>query len=176
MAQFIAFDSHVEVSGQSMLITIEAMGEAVHPMLMQFGFSQLEPSKWYPQQPYLDFFRDVASGDFQVLDLMNIGMKVPALAFWPSNIRTIADALFSIDAAYHMNHRYGEIGCYRATQTGDREIEIYCANPYPCDFDFGVIYGVAQVYLSESVIPQVDHLPGECRKNGGHACTYVVQW
>lgn len=177
MAQFVAFDSHVEVSGQSMLITIEAMGDAVRPILKEFGFSRLDPNQWYPQQPYLDFFHNVASGDFQsILDLVNIGTKVPSLAYWPPEVQNIMDALNSINVAYGMNHRNGEIGFYETAQVGEREVKIRAANPYPCDFDYGLIYGTARMYLPRGGRLDVEHLAGECRKHNGEACTYSVSW
>lgn len=177
MAQFVAFSPNVEVSGQSMQITIEAMGNRVFPLLQHHGMTKIEPDKWYPQQPYLDFFREVASGDFSsVLDLVSIGLKVPELAFWPPEIDTIEDALFSIDQAYQLNHRGGEIGSYTATQTGPREIEIYCENPYPCDFDYGTVYGTAKRYLPQDGTLKVRHSDRCCRKKGDDACLLVVSW
>jgi hypothetical protein len=177
MAQFVAFNPHVEVSGQSMLITFEAMGDVIRPMLAKHGFSDIDPDTWYPQQPYLDFFREIASGDFQsVLDLVSIGTQVPKLAFWPPEIKTVTDALFALDEAYHMNHRNGDIGHYRATQLDKQTVEICCENPYPCDFDYGTIYGIGHMYLPHQGNFRVEHVPGDCRKHKGDACTYVARW
>lgn len=177
MAQFVAFNPNVEVSGRSLAITIEAMGEAIRPVLSQFGFSHVDQNAWYPLQDLLDLFREIASGDFQsTLDLVGIGMKAPGLAFWPPEIQDIVDALYSIDAAYKMNHRNGEIGHYRTSQVGDREMEIYAENPYPCDMDYGIIYGIARQYLKSPETLVVEHLHGECRKNNGETCTYRVRW
>lgn len=178
MAQFVGFDPKVQVSGQSMMITIQAMGERVHPVLKKHGMENLQADRWYPQQPYLDFFREIAQGDFSsVLDLVSIGMNVPTLAYWPENIRTIEDALFSIGQAYEMNHKGGRIGSYQAVSTGERQIEVRCENPYPCDFDYGLVYNTAKLYQPADGHVMVAHVDtGECRKFGGDVCIYRVTW
>ncbi len=178
MAQFVAFAPNVQVAGQVVLTTIEAMGERVYPLLQKHGIENVHADGWYPQQPFLDFFREVAQGDFgSVLDLVSIGMKIPDLAYWPEGIRTIEDALFSIGEAYQMNHEGGEIGFYEAFQTGEREIEVTCQNPYPCDFDYGLIYNTAKLYQPGDGHVMVTHAhTGECRKLGGDSCVYIVNW
>ncbi len=178
MAQFVAFDPDVEVSGAAILSFVEAMSENILPVLARYGIRNPRPDSWHPQQAWLDAFRDVAEGDFGArLDLVSIGMRIPESAIWPPEVRTIEDALYSIDVAYHMNHRNGEIGCYRATQVGAREIEVFCENPYPCDFDYGIIYGTARLYLPSNnnlVVINRDDLP--CRNQGADSCTYSVRW
>jgi hypothetical protein len=178
MAQFVAFAPDAELIGQSMLVTIEAMGSSVLPLLKKHGIENIHPDRWYPQQPFLDFFRDVASGDFSsVFDLVSIGMKAPEIALWPENVKSIQDALFSIGEAYKMNHRGSEFGYYKATQTGEREIEMECKNPYPCDFDYGLVYNTAKLYLPADGQLTVEHAAtGRCRQHGDDVCTYIVSW
>jgi hypothetical protein len=178
MTQFVAFDSNVEVSGAAILSFVAAMGRQILPVLAKHGITDPQPDQWYPQQAWLDSFRELAQGDFSsTLDLVNIGMKIPQSAIWPPEVQTIKDALASIDAAYHMNHRHGEIGCYRATEVGPREMEILCENPYQCDFDYGIIYGTARLYMPVGgglIVEHDDEAP--CRKRGDDSCTYHVKW
>lgn len=176
MAQFVGFDPNVLVSGQSMMIIIQAMGKRVCPLLKKHGMENIQPDLWYPQQPYLDFFREIALGDFRSV-LISIGMLVPTLMYWPENVQTIIQALFFIDEVYQMNHKGGTIGSYQAVQTRERQIEMRCENPYPCDFDYGLIYGAAKLYQPADEHILVTHAStGRCRKYGGDTCVYTVSW
>jgi len=85
--------------------------------------------------------------------------------------------LASIDVAYHMNHRGGEIGPYDFEKTGDRSGKMICPNPYPCDFDMGIIAAVANKFAPEGTfvtVKQDDSQP--CRNEGADSCTYLISW
>ena len=66
-----------------------------------------------------------------MLALVSIGMKIPETAVFPPGIDSIESGLNSIDVAYHMNYRGGEIGVYQATTVSERQIDVLCRNPYP---------------------------------------------
>jgi hypothetical protein len=178
MAQFVAFDPNVEVLGAGVLSYVAAMGKEFLPVLAKHGLPDIKPDGWYPQQYFLDAFRDLAEGGFgATLDLVHVGMKAPENAAWPPEITTIEAALASIDVAYHMNHRGGEIGCYQATTVGNRAVRMFCENPYPCDFDYGLLYATARLYLpSDGTLTVVHDDEAPCRKKGHDSCTYHISW
>ncbi len=84
----------------------------------------------------------------------------------------------SIDVAYHMNHKNGEIGDYKFKATDAHGGKFVCKNPYPCDFDKGIIEAMANKFKpSDSLAVLVEHDPKcDCRKTGGDSCTYNVSW
>jgi hypothetical protein len=178
MAQFVAFDPNVEVRGETMLSTIASLGEQIRPVLAKHGLAVIEPEKWYPQQTWLDVLREVAAAKFNAMfDLVSIGMHIPENAAFPPDIDSIPAALASIDVAYHMNHRNGEIGEYRFVGVNDKQIDMICRNPYPDDFDYGIIYSMARRFRtagSHFVVRHDDHAP--CRKKGADSCTYHITW
>ncbi len=178
MAQFVSFDPNVKVRGKILLAYIAALGESARPLLEKHGFASVQPDAWYLLQSILDVFKEIYEKDFTaMLDLVHIGMEVPKHVLWPPEIQTIEDALFSIDEAYHMNHKDGEIGTYRTSQAKRREFQIFCENPYPCDFDYGLLYGIARRYLPPDGHLIVEHDPdAPCRKHGEDSCTYSVRW
>ena len=53
-----------------------------------------------------------------------------------------------------------------------------CKNPYPCDFDKGIIKAVAKKFKpKDSVNIIVEHdESAPCRKKGADSCTYLVSW
>jgi hypothetical protein len=122
--------------------------------------------------------------------LERIGRVIPDSARWPSDIEGIQDALASIDAAYHLNHRIGTrvlfdattgellegIGHYAVDEAGPGSALVCCDDPYPCAFDLGIIRAVAERFGPEGRRVDVVHLEPGCRKSGGGACRYRVTW
>ena len=179
MAQFKAFAPDVEINGAAVLAVIQAMGtfrQTASNILGEHGIVGPEEGEWYSQQAWLDTFQEIAEtmGD---ITLRIIGEKIPDVALWPPHVDTVGKAMASIDVAYHMNHRGGDIGHYAFEQLGERSGKMVCCNPYPCDFDMGIIESTASKFAAEGVDPIVKHDSSQCcRKEGADACTYLVTW
>ena len=102
--------------------------------------------------------------------LYAIGLRIPENAKFPPHIKTIDDAVASIDVAYHMNHRKAGkvmfdpatgamlegIGHYGYKKLGPRSIESVSANPYPCSFDRGIITTMARRFEKGAAIVHDD--------------------
>ena len=141
MAQFIAFDNQTEVNGSTIMSIAAGLGTPAHRILAAHGLGNIQASHWYPQQSWLDAFKEISAGTVNaMLDLVSIGMAVPENATFPPDVATIESALESLDVAYHMNHRGGEIGHYYCTAVNSKQVDLVCQNRYPCDFDYGLIY------------------------------------
>ena len=68
------------------------------------------------------------------------------------------------------------IGHYGFERMGDRMVRMVCDNPYPCDFDRGIITNTVRVFSDDkNRFPRIEH-DHSCRKNGDNACNYIVQW
>ncbi len=194
MAQFRTFAPDVEVKGDAMLSLLDGMG-TYRTMAKQFlsdnDIVDLQAGRWYSQQAWLDAFRNIHDSVGPTL-LFTIGTKIPHNAQFPKEIDDLEKALQAIDVAYHMNHRIAGksmfdpatgrmlegIGHYGYEKTGDRIITMTCRNPYPCDFDRGIIDAMAKMYKpAGSLFIKVKHDDERpCRKRGGDACTYRVEW
>jgi hypothetical protein len=158
-------------------------------ILVSKGINDPQRDEWYLQQAWLDAFKVIAE-KIGPYTLFNIGTKIPENAKWPPHVDTIEKALASIDVAYHMNHKInndvlfnpntGEmkegIGHYGFQKLKDRKVSMVCDNPYPCDFDKGIITNTVKIFgKDDSRYPHVDH-DDLCRKNGDNACNYIVSW
>jgi hypothetical protein len=179
MAQFKSFEAGVEVCGAAVLSIVEGMDLSrtmARRVLSAHGIVDPTRESWHPQQAWLDAFREIA-GSVGPATLRRIGTKIPETALWPPSIRTIEDALSSIDIAYHMNHRGGEVGHYAFTKSASTTGSMVCGNPYPCEFDHGIVEATAAKFAPPRLVVAVRHddaLP--CRSRGGDSCTYHVSW
>ncbi len=179
MTQFRAFSSGVEVNGETVLSVVAGLKkvqETSLKILADNGIVDPQPGQWYPQQAWLNAFKSISNG-MGPAALRAIGQQIPVNAQWPPDVDTVEKALASIDVAYHMNHRGGEIGFYHFESVGYRSGKMTCQNPYPSDFDLGIIEATARRFAPEGTYPVVrlDEM-APSRKKGGDACTYWVSW
>ncbi len=179
MAQFKAFAPKVEVNGETILAIVEGMGLVKQMglrILADQGINDPQPGHWYPQQAWLNAFQTIAE-KVGPATLLAIGKTIPLNARWPGHLDTMEKALASIDAAYHMNHRGGDIGSYRFEKTGPNSGKMICRNPYPSEFDRGVISAVARKFARSGVVLSVTlDETAPTRKNGADSCTFLIEW
>jgi hypothetical protein len=179
MPEFVALSPNVEVLGQTVLAVVEGMGafrNLALEILKRHGVDNPNPEGWYRQQLWLDSFKEIYERvGKSTLNL--IGQKIPENAKFPPEIDSIDKALASINVAYHINHRGGEIGRYDFTRLGPNRARLVCTNPYPCEFDLGLIQSMARRFQPVGRTPSVTHDETQpCRRKGGASCTYLVSW
>jgi len=143
---------------------------------------------WYPLNTILSAF-DLMLEKRADNTLFSLGRHVLDYARFPQ-IDNIHDALSIMDKVYHMNCSYtsGEsfydykademqegIGHYRYVKVPDEnEAFMVCDNPFPCDFDRGLITKIAQAFDKSAKVLHDDQFG--CRKKGKHSCRYIIIW
>ncbi len=179
MAQFKAFAPGVEVRGEAVLTFVEAMGafrRLAREILRDHGIDEPEPGQWYPQQAWLDSFRTI-SEQVGPTTLVQLARQIPTSADIAPDIDTLEKALFHLDMAYRGTHRGGEVGHYTFVKNGERSGHIYTMNPYPCDFDRGILDALSRRFEPANPYLQIVHHDGEpCKKDGADSCTYTISW
>jgi len=180
MAQFKALAKGVEVNGETVLSVVNGTGvyrKKAIEILSKNGIMDPQPGQWYSQQAWLDSFKEI-SETIGAKTLFAIGKAIPENAKFPPEINTIEKALSAIDVAYHMNHKGGEIGHYKFEPVSKNSGKMVCNNPYPCEFDMGIIDAMSQKFKPEDSImvfvEQDNSKP--CRKAGADTCTYTITW
>lgn len=183
MAQFVPFDDNVEVNGETVSAITNAFPEYLTSMaieiLRQSGIDNPIPGQWYSQKAWLAAFKDIAE-KFGSNTLFEIGKAIPSNANFPPEITSMRDALDSINIAYHMNHQNGDIGFYKLVEFNaeSKKAIMNCKNPYPCDFDRGIITAIARKFRPlDSNFPEVmldESKPN--RKSGDDESWYIVSW
>jgi len=181
MAEYVAFDTDVEVKGAAVLAVIRGMGlfeKQARKVLSHHGISDPQRDIWYPQQAWLDAFREI-NQQLGPKALFEIGKAIPQTASWPNDdVDGIVDALRTINVAYQMNHRGGYIGSYDYYPIAENTCRMICQNPYPDEFDRGIITEVvtrhkpAGTFMVEVSIDAT--LPK--RSEGGDLCSFIITW
>lgn len=181
MPLFQALSPNVEVLGSSVLGVCKAMVQAGMPeeelaSLLESHIGAVPVSdQWYPQSGYLALLREVAQvkgADW----LRRPGRMVPQTSKFPPEIRTLDRALRTLDVAYHMNHRGGPIGGYLYEATGPHAGRVHCDSPYGCDFDLGILQGLASLCQPETPVLITHLLDPGCRTQGDAKCVYQLDW
>lgn len=181
MAEYKAFQEGVEVNGQSILSIVKALstGQEIRlEILKKYGIDP-KPDKWYSQQAWLDAFKEISTvlGDHTVF---LIGTSLPDNAKFPPHINNIETALNSIDKAYHMNHQGGEIGHYKLIEFDEinKSAIMTCNNPYPSEFDRGIITAMVRKFRPQNSIRAdiILDTTKKTRRRGGESCTFNIAW
>ena len=194
MPIFVAITANAEVNGETVHAIVDGMGMfkvRALEILANKGIKDPKPGTWYSQQAWLNAFKEISTS-IGPNTLYLIGLKIPENAKLPPQVDSIEKALGSIDVAYHMNHRINAkvlfdpqtrtmlegIGHYVFEKSGEREAKMTCRNPYPCDFDRGIIYGMAKRFKpADALLVQVRHDDARpCRSKGAETCEYKVVW
>jgi hypothetical protein len=181
IAGFRALDDSVEVNGNTLCSIIEELDDSkdmVLDILARRGLADPQPGEWYQLKAWLKACNDI-SNQLGPDALYKIGLKMPGNAQFPARIDSLDKALRIINSLYHINHRNGEIGHYFFKIAGEKSYEIVCENPYPCEFDKGMLEGFCNRFkpkgsMSRAVAIHEDSEP--CRKNGATSCTFLVTW
>ncbi|MGD9158627.1 MAG: hypothetical protein PVG39_09490 [Desulfobacteraceae bacterium] len=178
MAQFQSYEKDIEVTGQAVLAFVEGMGidsQKALQVLKKNGLTDIKPEKWYSHQSLLNAFKQIAE-TVGPHALYSMGTKIHENAKFPPGLDSLEKALESIDIAYHMNHRGGEIGNYKLYKSPDGGFYFKCNNPYPCEFDRGIIEGLARKFTTEGHFIKVKHDDSApCRDRGDDFCTYYIE-
>lgn len=176
MAQFVAFDSNVEISPRAIQAVFRGISLAsdkisTEAIFQKYGLFPLDETTWFPQQNCLDMLRELS---FHT-DLVAVGMQIPDPTLFPQ-VNTVAEALNLINAGYQKDHRGGVSGEYRFIQIDNSAGRLICHNPYPADMDFGLLYALLKHYQhNDEMRIEWDPLR-PTRKNGADSCEFIIEW
>jgi hypothetical protein len=143
---FVASSPEVEVDGRTVLAVSSGIlvASVARELFESCGLGAIEPMGWFSQQKWLDVYRCI-NDQLGPDTLYSIGRRIPYSAEFPDEqMIDVPSALAAIDVAYHTAHRGGEIGHYKYVEQGLDHYEIHCDNPYPNEFDLGIITSLVE--------------------------------
>jgi hypothetical protein len=182
MAQFKPFAPNVLVNGQTVLSVITALSNGQDTrteILLRNGIKNPNAQEWYPLEAYLNAFKEI-SENVGPSTLFSIGKAIPENAKFPPQIDSLEKALTAIDVAYKMNHKGGDIGYYKLVSFNAKEKKavMECKNPYPSEFDRGIITTMVRKFRPANAIRSDVTLDTTqpSRIGGAESCTYKIEW
>jgi hypothetical protein len=175
---------------------VEVMGEVINSFVMAFpaelrefgraalddrGLGDVDGSRFYRAQPFLDALKEVALRVGRNM-MMRIGEGIALSVALPPELNNLQGALKSLDRAYHSKYRGGHIGNWKYREEGMSGGLMHggmiSTNHYCCAFDRGVLEGFAKRFrppgVTDVLVRHEDSEP--CRKMGADSCTYVISW
>jgi hypothetical protein len=198
MMQRWTFEPGIEFSGTMLEAIVEAFKlfpSVAYKRLLNHGIGTMkgkdvviDRQSWYPIESWLAAFDGFAES-VGPRALFQIGQNVPKHAAIPPGINDITGAIAAVDVGYHMNHRKNGklmfdpatgqitpgIGTYGFKPVpGERKIISVCENPYPCEFDRGILTCFALRF--ERLARVLHDERAACRRTGSKSCTYIVTW
>jgi hypothetical protein len=182
MAIFEAYSPHVEVFGQTVgcfIYGIPGYEAYMAELLQRNGIPDLQPDHWYPQQLWLNAFREV-SKNFGPNTLFTLGKSIPSHAAFRLEFTDLEAALQAVDKVFQLNHRNGYTGCYRLSEFDalNKEAVMECKSPYPPDFERGVLVGMVRKYKpAAGAVAKVEPLPGrQLDEEGEEVRRFRIKW
>lgn len=173
---------NAEVIGGSVQIIIQAMGnvrEMGLKILKENGIdTNIAPDGWVNLDKWINSLK-VIEKSFGPNTLFMIGKKVPEIIQFPK--LDFESAMNSINMSYLGTHKNLDktINYYKFTRKGDKAATVICTNPYPSDFDRGLISGLSRKFPPTNAKGIVDVQLDETkpsRKTGGTSCTFNLTW
>ena len=176
MAQFIAFDSNVEINGYGLRSMFNGIAQTITEtettrLFQKYSLFPLDDNQWYLQQNCLDMLQELAGS----IDLVAVGMRVFQPAANP-DVKTVVDALSWLESAYQIVHRGGDCGAYQFSQLDEYLGRMICHNPYPADLDFGLFYSLLKHYQTTGDMCVEWDTKKPNRKKGADSCEFIIGW
>lgn len=178
----IGIPNNAEVIGGSVQIIIQAMGNVKEMglrVLKENGVdTNVPPDGWVNLEKWINSLKAIEKS-FGPNTLFMIGKKVPEIIPFPK--LDFASAMNGININYLNSHKNIDKAAsyYKFTKKGEKSAIVVCTNPYPSDFDRGLIAGLSRKFAPANTTSLVEveldtTLPS--RKSGAVSCTFNLIW
>ncbi|ATB33795.1 hypothetical protein [Melittangium boletus] len=147
---------------------------ASHGVMMEPG----DVRSWFPLEAIIRSLEEIRVR-IGTQTLRAIGHQVPRNTVLPPHIESFVTILPLLNDTYRMNHRgEGDIGGYHYQPLEKNSAWLRCDNPYPCEFDQGLLEAFHARFppKSNAFRLRIEHGPEGCRATGAEACAYLLKW
>ena len=171
------YETPAQVSAKNVFKTIALCeGHGLNPvsLLRKYGLFALRRNQWCSLQTNLNMLQEIQDHVGE-LSMTEMGRKTAELLYFPRAVNTIHKAFLSLNHVYHTNHQ-GNAGSYEVVVLSPYHIQVIAQTPYPCDFQYGLCWGIAQRFLPAKTAVQVERARPLCSQQGQTRCIYDVRW
>ena len=106
------------------------------------------------------------------------GEMIYSTMLWPSQLRSVADALRHINTAYFESHLQAPpslVGCWRVEEDSPSRIVVADDTPYPCHVNEGVVAGICRAFSRQRPVYRILD-PKWAKRAGGTVTRYQVDF
>ncbi len=136
-------------------LTQNLRADVIQPVLKKHNLEDIQPDKWYPQQPILDVLREIEQ-HYTFEELVAIGMKVMEVAPLPPNIHDIETALDTFDAGHHTTTRnIHPEESIKVEKLSPTHIRVISNVPTPAFLAYGTIWGFVRRFKKKHQNPTI---------------------
>lgn len=178
------FQSYPEtlVSGAGIRAIVEnQLAEEIQPMvqkvLKQYGFTEIDPNEWYPDQMYPDMLKLRSQQQGAMQNFVAVGMSVIDTAIFPENIVTIEDGIRALVDIHILNKRNTapeDIYTIIASEPG--HIRLIDGTPYPHDVVYGFIYAMTRRFCPKDHSFRVERAYLNPEQPDAAGAIYDIHW
>lgn len=139
---------NAKVKGEVILDTLEASGifkRRANKVLEKHNLYDVQTNQWYDLDKCVSYLKELQEL-FGPNTMKIIGDKVISNKKFPKQIKTLEDALTSLDKVYKSNHRGSNIGKYEYHNLTEKHYTISSTTPYSDAFDQGLILGLTKSF------------------------------
>jgi hypothetical protein len=178
MSRYQASSPDAQILGQMCLAFLAAITlDEFSPILKKYGFEQIEPDRWYPQQNVLNIFREIADDANGSQNLVAVGVKAADYAVLPPELNTVEKGLLALQMSYQMNHaNIPQDEGYAVEITGPGSAYIKTDLPYPDDLMYGTIWGFVRKIKAPTDNFKVELMQNGRAKDSDAPAEYMVKW
>ena len=151
---YVSFDSKAEINGETIGAVLAAFQIPQHGgnLLVKHGLpAQPRPGAWYSMQAWLNVLHDLETC-YGEQTVYAAGMQIGHQSPWPPTVRTLSEALRTLEEVRRANMRGQYIGYYRVEAQRPRAVRVVCSNPSPAAFDHGLLTSLARKFKPAEAI------------------------
>lgn len=144
---FVAGSEDALVLGQAVeAFASNLNADTIRALLPKYGFSNIDPNKWYPHQDWLDLLKEIDDSSTYVA----FGKKVVETVAMPPELETIPDVLNALHDIHHLNLRnIPEDEGYVIEKVSDNHYHVFANTPNPDHAIYGFIWGICHRYRAK---------------------------
>ncbi len=163
MKRFVASTPEAEVLGIGFLSLITNIkADEIAPFLSDQGLKSegIQPDGWYPHQTLMNIYRAIQESRHNVTEnFVSIGMKIMEQAPFPPNMKTLDEALMSLEPTYQAAHRYHTERGWISDKVSQCHYLITADDPYPDELCYGLLWGLVRRFAPKGSHFKVQQLP-----------------
>lgn len=151
---YTSFDSTAEINGDTIRGVLAAfhIPQQAGKILELHGLpAQPQPGVWYSMQAWLNVLSTLETS-YGEQTVYAAGLQIVHHSLWPATVKTLAEALQTLEEVRQANMRGNYMGYYRLEEHGPRAVRVVCSNPSPNAFDHGLLTGLARKFRPPGVV------------------------